>query len=207
MIYLTQAHLNFATALRRRLRDGYDWHQAVWQVFPGRDGQQRDFLTRLDTRDDGFRLLIVSPVQPTRPSWWPGGPEAWQTKPVPESFFSRGRYAFQLRANPTKKVAVKNPDGTMKKHGRREPLRTPDELLAWLQRKAAQGGFAVERSEVHREGREAFIKNGRAGTHSTVDFRGVLVVKDPAAFQQTFRTGIGSAKAFGFGLLVIAPLQ
>ncbi len=28
---------------------------------------------------------------------------------------------------------------------------------------------------------------------------------DPAKFHETFTRGIGSAKAFGFGLLVIAP--
>jgi hypothetical protein len=33
----------------------------------------------------------------------------------------------------------------------------------------------------------------------------VLTVTDPALFRQTFTTGIGSAKAFGFGLLALAP--
>ena len=64
MTHLTQVTLDFATAARLRLRDCYDWHQAIWKAFPGRDGQQRDFLTRLDRRRDGFRLLIVSPVEP-----------------------------------------------------------------------------------------------------------------------------------------------
>jgi CRISPR system Cascade subunit CasE len=40
-----------------------------------------------------------------------------------------------------------------------------------------------------------------------VEFRGTLCVTDPATFHQTFQTGLGSAKAFGFGLLVIAPLN
>jgi CRISPR-associated protein Cas6/Cse3/CasE subtype I-E len=35
---------------------------------------------------------------------------------------------------------------------------------------------------------------------------GVLTVTDPAKFHDTFTRGIGSAKAFGFGLLVIAPI-
>ncbi len=48
MTYLTQAILDFATAARLRLRDSYDWHQAVWKAFPGRDGKRRDFLSRLD---------------------------------------------------------------------------------------------------------------------------------------------------------------
>jgi CRISPR system Cascade subunit CasE len=43
------------------------------------------------------------------------------------------------------------------------------------------------------------------GMHSAVEFQGALNVTDPAKFHETFTRGIGSAKAFGFGLLVIAP--
>ena len=82
--FLTQALLDYATAARLRLRDIYDWHQAAWKAFPGRDGRQRDFLTRLDRLEEQeqFRLLIVSPVEPIRPDWCPADPEAWKTKPI-----------------------------------------------------------------------------------------------------------------------------
>ena len=43
MTYLTQVYVDFATAARLGLRDSYDWHQAVWKAFPGRDGLGRDF--------------------------------------------------------------------------------------------------------------------------------------------------------------------
>ena len=54
-------------------------------------------------------------------------------------------------------------------------------------------------------GREYFEKQGLRGLHSAVEFQGVLNVTDPAKFHETFARGIGPAKAFGFGLLVIAP--
>jgi CRISPR system Cascade subunit CasE len=38
-----------------------------------------------------------------------------------------------------------------------------------------------------------------------VEFQGVLELTDPAIFHETFARGIGSAKAFGFGLIVLAP--
>lgn len=205
MTYLTQATLDFATIARLRFRDVYDWHQAVWKAFPGRDDQQRDFLTRLDERDDGFRLLIVSPEIPTRPDWCP--PDAWQTKPIPETYFSKRRYAFQLCANPTKKVTKLGPDGQPTKNGKRVPLHTREEYVAWMQRKAEQGGFVIEADTLRtiQQGRENFQKKGAAGTHTAVEFQGVLTVTDPDKFHETFTRGIGSAKSFGFGLLVIAP--
>jgi len=40
-----------------------------------------------------------------------------------------------------------------------------------------------------------------------VDFDGTLHTKDQAAFQAAFQNGIGSAKAFGCGLLILQPLD
>ena len=205
MTHLTQVSLDFATAARLRLRDCYDWHQAVWKAFPGRDGDRRDFLTRLDRRRDGFRLFIVSPNEPTRPGWCP--PESWRSKPIPETYFTRRRYTFQLCANATKKVTKLGGDGQPTKNGRRVPLSTREEFVGWITRKGEQGGFAVSEKTLRTfsRGREYFEKQGMRGLHSAVEFQGVLNITDPARFHETFTRGIGSAKAFGFGLLVIAP--
>jgi CRISPR system Cascade subunit CasE len=205
MTYLTQAMVNHETALNRGLRDVYDWHQAVWKAFLGRDGQDRDFLTRLDERDEGFRLLIVSPEVPTRPDWCPV--DAWKTKPIPETYFGKHRYAFQLLANPTRKVTKLGADGKPTKNGKRIALSTREEYVGWMQRKGEQGGFVVEADTLRtiQQGREYFQKKETRGLHSAVEFQGVLTVTDPAKFHESFSRGIGSAKAFGFGLLVIAP--
>jgi len=211
--HLTSIWLDEREAAHQRLFDTYDWHQAAWKCFPGRDDTQRDFLTRLDARDGGFRLFIVSPLPPARPAWCEAG--EWRTKEIPASYFQRRRYCFQLRANPTRKVRADGPDGTRKKNGRRQALTQPEALREWLQRKGATGGFRVEGLEpqsdtpcaiaparrfyFHRE------KDGQRGLHAGVDFTGRLEVIDPALFHETFRAGIGSAKSFGFGLLIIAP--
>jgi CRISPR system Cascade subunit CasE len=205
MTYLTQATIGHAAAAKCGLRDAYDWHQAVWKAFPGRDGQHRDFLTRLDEGAEGFKLLIVSPEIPTRPDWCPV--DCWQSKPIPPAYFSKRRYAFQLCANPTKKITKLNPDGSPTKNGKRVSLHNREELVAWMQRKGEQGGFAVEEDALRTipKGPEYFHKNDVRGLHSAVEFQGQLTVTDPSKFHESFTRGIGSAKAFGFGLLVIAP--
>lgn len=208
MTHLTQVTLDFATAARHELRDSYDWHQAVWKAFPGHDGEPRNFLTRLDQRRGEFRLLIVSSVQPKRPDWCPLDADSWKTKPIPETYFTRARYAFQLCVNPTKKISKELPDGALTKNGRRVPLRSREEFLEWIKRKGAQGGFIVDEGVLRTfsRGRAYFDKKGKVGLHSAVEFQGVLTITDPAKFHETFTHGIGSAKAFGFGLLVIAPI-
>lgn len=205
MTQLTQINLDFATAARLQLRDCYDWHQAAWKAFPGRDGQPRDFLMRLDRQRDGFRLFIVSPNEPTRPDWCPLG--SWRSKLIPETYFTRRRYAFQLCANPTKKVTKLGADGQPTKNGKRVPLSSREEYVGWISRKGEQSGFTVKEETLRTfaRGREYFEKRGVRGLHSAVEFQGVLNVTDPAKFHETFTRGIGPAKAFGFGLMVIAP--
>jgi CRISPR system Cascade subunit CasE len=203
MSYLTQAFLDYETAARCQLRDVYDWHQLVWQAFPGRDGQHRDFLTRLDRRerDRAFRLLIVSPLVPVRPATWPKVPEAWQTREITPAFLSHRHYRFQLRANPTKRGNASR---------KRLPLRTPEEQTVWLKRKAEQSGFAVaeETLRIMPGGREWFRveKRQQAGVHHAVEFEGMLTVTTPELFRVAFAKGIGSAKGFGFGLLALVPI-
>lgn len=203
MSFLTQAFLGYEAASRHQLRDVYDWHQLIWQAFPGRDGQPRDFLTRLDKRerDQTFRLLMVSARPPVRPAVWPEAPEAWQTREITPSFLAHRHYRFQLRANPTKRENVSR---------KRLPLRTPQEQADWLKRKAQQCGFAVNEDllRIIPEGREWFRveKRGQSGIHHAVEFEGVLAVTDPVAFQAAFIKGLGSAKGFGFGLLALVPV-
>jgi CRISPR system Cascade subunit CasE len=207
-LHLTQLHVAYDQAVRLlRIRDSYDWHQHLWQAFPGRDGEARDFLVRIDEKEETYRVLILSRTAPTRPSWCPG--DNFATKPVPEAFFAHHAYAFSLLANPTKKIRS-NAAGERTKNGRRVPLTTRKDLLDWLERKAASSGFVIDADSTQTvpRGREHFHKDKprTQGLHAAVEYRGRLRVTDPVAFHAAIASGIGSAKAFGFGLLVLAPL-
>ena len=106
-----------------------------------------------------------------------------------------------MRVNPTKRDNVTR---------NRMPLETDADLHAWLMRKGQQHGFAPDMVTMRtmREpcARFRIESSGREGTHHSVNFDGELAVSDPAAFQQACLHGIGSAKAFGFGLLAVVPV-
>ncbi len=207
MSYLTQITVDYERAVRHlHIRDSYDWHQRVWQAFKERDGQKRNFLSRVDERDEAYRLLIVSPEPPTKPDWCPT--ECFASREIPADFFAATRFRFSLLANPTRKER-KEKDGVRTKNGRRVPIVHREELLAWMQRKAQAGGFDIGDPQSLRtipQPRRYFEKKGAHGVHCAVEFQGILTVIDQSVFQLTFATGIGSAKAFGFGLLALAPL-
>ena len=217
--YLTQILLRPDDADRAGLRDTYDWHQKIWLAFPGRDGLVRDFLTRLDVLDGQMRLLALSLTRPERPPWCPR--RAWQSKKIPPMFLNASTYRFSLVANPTRKTRVPGADGKWVGTGRREFINHRDDragddgrvhpgLLSWLARKAADHGFSIpDLAQVRTlvRPRQYFIKGDKRGMHGGVEFQGVLDVVDLTAFEQAFVRGIGSAKAFGFGMLVLARVK
>lgn len=209
MSWLAKAVIDASVAAERRLMadDGYTWHWAAWQAFPGLDGKARFFLWRLDSEPDGFTLLLLSRHhQPERPEWCPEA--RWGVKTIAPEFLCHSTYRFDLRANPTRRVVKLDASGVPTKNGRRKPITRLTEQTAWLERKAEQSGFRlIEMPEIGVCQDQVFRKNSTRGVHTGVRFRGVLEVTDSTRFEETFYEGVGSAKGFGFGMLLLQPIR
>ena len=83
--------------------------------------------------------------------------------------------------------------------------------MQWLTRKAAGSGFRLHRVCIQPEGvihglRRHGRECNRLRLYSTF-YKGILEVEDPVLFAGVIRSGIGSGKAFGFGLLSVAALS
>jgi CRISPR system Cascade subunit CasE len=132
---------------------------------------------------------------------------------------------FRLRANPTRRLARVGP-GDRGRVGQRVDLRSEEDQIVWLRRKGEQGGFevldvktdrptvdglatanvrTVDEPKVVGRRRTAEAAGGSALTFGSVLFDGLLRVADAERFRLTLHQGIGSGKAYGFGLLSIAP--
>ncbi|MFA6108504.1 MAG: type I-E CRISPR-associated protein Cas6/Cse3/CasE [Candidatus Latescibacterota bacterium] len=202
-MYLTRVQIELGGALYAGLTDAYAWHQSLWTAFPGRDGAKRDFLSRVDERGRQQEALVLSPIAPTPRTWG-----RWETRQVVSGFLRHTRYAFALRANPTIKRVVRDDSGERRKNGRRTRICGADELRAWIERKAADSGFRVEEGYTVSDPVDQICwRCRRKVVHARVDYQGVLTVTEPEAFQRAYCTGIGPAKAFGFGLLLLRPLR
>ncbi len=201
MSYLSQVRVGKGEAARLRLGDPYAWHQRLWRAFPGKDGKPRNFLFRVDDKHEFFRVLLLSPEPPVVPNWG-----SWEVKKVADGFLSHDRYLFQVRANPTIKRVVRDTAGERKKNGRRTGIYDFDGLHSWIGRKAQHAGIEILDCSPGPPIHSYFVKDSRRGKHIAVDFQGLLRVKDRAAFEKAFRAGIGPAKAFGFGLLMLQPV-
>ncbi len=213
-LYLSEINVFGEAAAKLMPRDCYGWHKVLWRFFPGR--ASRDFLYRIDAVERTFRLYVLSTIPIQVPEGLPR--DICRFREIPESFLSHRKYRFQLRANPTKRVKTDARTGKRMEKGPRVPITGTAELADWLCRKGKQGGFSIPGLEhwsesecplrITPEGRDEFRKPGLdKAHHSSVQFSGVLQVDDTALFRQCFEKGIGSAKSFGFGLLLLQPIS
>jgi len=115
---------------------------------------------------------------------------------------------FRIRANPTRKTQ----DGS--RNGKRKRVKpTFDDHVHWLAGKLAGAsdspicvenfvpGWAYGRRTKYEP------QPGQQMQWWSVLFEGIFRLGDPLVLKQLLESGIGSAKAFGFGLLSIAPVR
>ena len=206
MSWLAYIEIDAETAFAEGVPDSYAWHQRMWSCFPKQPDRKRDFLTRIDNLEGGFRLWLLSPSLPSCPPWCP--PDRFAVKEIASSFLSHQYYAFNLRANPVKCLVQRNEQGDRRGRGKRVPLTKHDDLRVWLDRKGAQGGFRIVADrplDISPMVHSYFRKRDHTAFHGGVEFRGFLEVTDSTQFYKTYYAGVGSAKAFGFGMLLLAP--
>ena len=118
-----------------------------------------------------------------------------------ESLEAGDVFSFQLLTAPFRKLAE---DGA--RNSRRRALRTQEERLAWLQRKAEQGGFHLLSAEEAPAEKLVAKHSAGSGGSLTVDaccYSGFLLVEDAERFRQTVACGIGPEKAYGLGMLLL----
>ncbi len=196
----------------RLLDDPYRLHQHIWEAFPANPDKDRDFLYHLEQRGGRTKVMVVSKRKPLRAS------KLWivKTKPYNPTLRKQQRLRFLLRANPVKKKNGKRHDVIMyaKTHLRQTGGALPgsqaelvqEEGEKWLAARAERLGFHLHGLQVDGYNQMKMRNRGRRICISSCDFQGVLEVADPTAMHRTLLQGVGHAKAFGCGLLMVKPL-
>lgn len=192
-------------------------------------GQDAGFLFRIDPLPgDRVAILIQSAVKPDwhyafqNAGYLLGAPP--QTKSCDPQFDTNQHLRFRLLANPVRKVSSRSLDLEGKPFeerwwGKDVPVPTV-ELDKWLERRAEPGWSAPKNSEGKQsppgfrlveisepQGGYLYVNDGKGGRRlRSALYEGILEVTDADNFRNTMFRGIGPGKAFGFGLLSIAPV-
>jgi len=191
-------------------RNPYDLHRQLWRLFPGEEKEARrsadetrqGFLFRVESYQTGrpLRVLLQSRQAPHGlPELLVLGTREFHPQPA-----SGQRLAFLLTANPVKTITdaqrEAKPDKTAEKC--RVPLIHEDEQRDWLKRKLLGAG-EVEDVNVLAHPPMFFRKGRQGGKLATVTFEGILRVCEPTVLVSRLQNGIGPAKAFGCGLMLV----
>lgn len=181
-------------------RNPYDWHRALWRLFPDQARETRGFLFRVEQLrpGQGASILLQSQAAPT-----PYDAEVRvvaEPKRVDLSALMEGTaLRFRLTANVIKTIRdTKNPERPV-----RVPLLKEEQQMEWLKRKFANS-VHFNTTTITPNAPLFFRRKGQAGKLVTVTFDGRLQVLEPEAFRHTIGNGIGAAKSFGCGMLSIA---
>lgn len=231
-MYLSRAYLNPRRAgTQRLLASPQRMHAAVLASFPQQPVSEPDgggrVLWRVDA-DNPHRLtlLVVSPWRPdlthiVEQAGWPSAESPqWESRsyrPLLDKLAKGQRFAFRLVANPTRSVRVA--DGASRT--RRVQHVTAEHQVRWLRERAERHGFAIAESSATdplTDGepaldlrlflRERSVFQRRPGTKVTIQrvgYEGSLEVLDPDALRAALMRGVGHGRAYGCGLLTLAP--
>lgn len=210
-------------AVHQRLDAPYADHQWLWNWFPAEPGTPRDFLFRRSEMDGLPCYHVLSHRVPLAQLG------AWraQTREYAPLIGPGDRLRFELRANPTVRHGR---DGKSKRHD--VVMEAKKKLLAtqganrwrdlpesakpalydlarqacagWLARKGEALGFVPDRDSLVLAGYDQHHeKPDQRLQFSTVDLAGEITVTDARAFKTALLGGVGGAKAFGCGLLLV----
>jgi len=181
-------------------------------------------------------LLVLSASPPSlehivEGAGYPGSPDGPAVtrdyRPLLDRVVDGAEFAFRVRVNPV--VATVHPvapspaqQRRLEEPGRRRGVRLPHRTLGhqldWFASRAERWGFAIPRLDdtgaldlVTVEREQVSFPKGPVGDRrlvrlSTVTLEGRLRVVDRDAMIRSLLDGIGPAKAYGCGLLTLAPL-
>lgn len=177
------------------VKNPYEIHKRLWKAFPDRPDADRPFLFNLQWSRPGnnARALMLSLIKPASDKLEPGV-KMLRTKPMSFDGLKSGDILrFTLTANPVKRLNVERC---------RVPLTRDDQRLAWLAKKLEDCAEILE-AQITSTKILHFRKGHRLGKLATVTFSGLLKVTNQHAFLDKLKTGIGPAKAFGCGLMLV----
>lgn len=190
------------------LRDHTALHRRVSALFPDQGGNSprtvHNVLYRLERELSGASLLVQSTAITVNRNALPAnymanGIDYRELTPLLDWATPGRTVRYRIDAHPLKTEFVRG------QRGRRVSL-TGEAALTWWERKAADAGLTPHLVLDTPQPPVLATRGEKKRAHLAVTrFDGIATVTDPGALRQAITTGIGQGRAFGVGLLSIAP--
>lgn len=202
--------------VRRRLSNRQVLHAIVEAASAAGTVDEGRTLWRIDGGAPKFQLYVVAPG-PIDAEHLAGefGLEASDVQmrdygPVLSRLARGQEWRFRFRGNPSRSVAREG------RHSTRVALRGEPRQVQWLVERSNNWGFSIPTNRlgvpevITREVDEASFVKGASGHRVTlagVTFDGVLRIEEPQALAASLTGGMGHGRAYGLGLMTLAPIN
>lgn len=196
MSFLSQYELSIREIRQARMYGEYNVHRVIWSLFPlTADGKTPGRILYADKgmHEGRRRFLILSTCAPQLLEFG-----ELKTKSVPARFYDYAHYRFEIVINPARRD---NKSGMIK------PVTGFNEIHDWFLEKSSSWGFELPDFQIDDVWVNAFWKENKRVTLEKARIKGVLTVRDHKKFVESATNGIGRGKAFGCGLLQLAPVN
>jgi CRISPR system Cascade subunit CasE len=215
-MHLTQFEINPARrGAQKLLGSPQAMHAAVLAGFPGDDADRGRILWRVDAGPRHTYLYVSSVRRPdlthlVEQAGWPTT-STWSTGDLGallDSLTVDQEWSFRLTANPTRSTRVGD-----RERSQRVGCVTAQHQLDWFLARTAKWGVRIPATEgrpdavVNRRDVRSFRRQEGRVTVTMATFDGRLEVVDPDLLRTAMVDGIGPAKAYGCGLLTLAPVD
>ena len=189
-------------------------HGAIEQSF---EGERQRRLWRIDTLEDNVYLLLLSADKPDFSNLnMQFGFKDILTKGESRDYCGLitklhvgQRWHFRLKANPTKSVSSTQ---NICERGKVLAHVSAERQKEWLLKRSSKHGFCLKAEDFTVVNTHWYMFKKQKNIKGEVIFRtatfeGVLTIVDVDMFKDALVQGIGRSKAYGCGLLTIAPFS
>jgi CRISPR system Cascade subunit CasE len=200
--------------------DGYQAHRLIWNLYADTNERKRDFLYRQE--GDGiwpFFYAVSERLPIDETGMWQIDSKTYSPKLLKGQLLS-----FIIRVNPVR--AKRDEQNKLHRHdivmdaktrekqtgkglGGKAPLAdiVQAEGPKWLEARSERHGFFIDHSHIRADGyRQRVVYKSKSTSpirFSTLDIGGVLTVIEPGLFVKALYKGIGPAKGFGCGMMMV----
>lgn len=222
-IQLKRDTLGVRDLVRLLSGEGYHAHRLIWKLYADSNERKRDFLYRHEVNGGWPGFYTVSKRLPIDETGM------WQidSKIYSPKLWKGQSLSFVIRVNPVR--AKRDEQNKLHRHdvvmdakthikkqgnGTDEDMSLSDivqeEGTKWLETRSERCGFSIDRGHIRVDGYRQHIVHKRKSTSpirfSTLDIGGVLTVIEPELFAEALYNGIGPAKGFGCGMMMVKKL-
>jgi CRISPR system Cascade subunit CasE len=189
----------------KALQDAHSLHALTMRCLPPDTRRaEANLLHRVDLRTGV--LVVQSCIRPQWPSTTAFHAQTKEITAFVTTLAQGDKLRFSVRTVPIRRQSAKLRDGTAMRAPGEHAVRTDADRIAWLERRVGAAVIFAAPPCVSVEPDRIGYREGQRFGHRPIVFDGIVEVIDADALRALMIKGVGRARSYGNGLLMLGSL-